>query len=332
LQPSEVIGEYLETSVLRRFPAGRAFATATVFPGIPMDMDSALFIDARERWRGTVWGRQMHTPAFQRAANVGWSGYMFGGVMDLGLKAGFRPRAALESLEPYDAAPRVIPMTLSDVWHFETMACPETDKLCLPLANPSYYEGAFDGEGTSVKGKSLAKESDSHELGFGLSGNFNVTWTYMRPPGEDRTGSCKYNCHHVDNPATINGAKTAWSSEDGFDASPAVGSVGQGGSWPGARYRHAAWATSSSQGHRLYVFGGIGGKYEVLQLSDLWQMSRESVRRDSDGFEVLDQAACGVSWLYLGGDHFGLQVPGAVSVCMPPPPPPPRAAAIAPLR
>jgi hypothetical protein len=310
LQPSDVIEEYLEASVLRPFPAGRAFATATVFSGIPTDMASTEIAGLEKIWGKTAWGRHMDTPAFQRAASVGWSGYMFGGVMGLDLRAGLeRAAPAPEPLGPklYPArggrpggaagrlgVPQVIPMALSDVWHFETTACPDTAKPCF----------AFNAE----RGQTVSSP-DGHELGFGLRGDINVTWTYMNPPSDDRTGSCKYFCHHVDNPATINGAKTAWSSSDAFDAYDAMlGSFGP--SWPGARYRHAAWAVNSmaEQGHKLYVFGGIGGKYEVLELSDLWQMSRENVRRDGAGFEVLNQAGCEVSWLYLGGDHSGFQV------------------------
>jgi hypothetical protein len=195
-------------------------------------------------WRETAWGKAhlSDAPAFRRAENVGWSGYMFGGVMDLD---GFKGRSDVDGVLDLDddvvVVPKVIPvpMKLSDVWHFEMMMCRynETTDQCA---------------------------NSSHELGFGVPGIVNVMWTYMAPPDE-RTGSCDFACQHVDNAATVNGAKSTWSTELGAatprgDAAKAWvaaqellgtplrrrnSSPTSGTSWPGARYRHAAWVVDT---------------------------------------------------------------------------------------
>jgi hypothetical protein len=128
------VAEYLDGTIKRRYPPARAFATATVIPGLPLHPS----IVASHRGRGrsytttvveeTVGAFGIHEPlytqtpcagayntaAFKKAERVGWFGYMFGGATDLGLR-----NSAPERRGELDNAYAKTHL-LSDVWRFES--------------------------------------------------------------------------------------------------------------------------------------------------------------------------------------------------------------------
>jgi hypothetical protein len=277
----------LDRRAEQRYPPARAFATATVMPGVPR-------VTGRDGARDCS-----HVPGFVAAARVGWAGYMFGGVTDLGYQHMVSHNPGLGSDTPR-------PRFFSDVWRFETT-----------------------GGGACGLGYTSSASG-------GLAPGVNITWTYM-PAFAQRAGpACDYACRHLDTaatlysdldqdlldlglpvtfrhagglPVTFSNEKVDFQIEDGAalidlietqheesdepeakdffaQITTAESGAGRGGmrggsenDWPAARYRHAAWGmrgpasamrawaagsreapdTSHLVDHRLYIFGGIGG-------------------------------------------------------------------------
>lgn len=127
------VAKYLDGTIKRRYPPARAFATATVIPGLPLH--PAIVASHRGRAQSytttvveeTVDASGIHessiespcagaynTAAFKKAERVGWFGYMFGGATDLGLR-----NSAPERRGEHDNAYAKTHL-LSDVWRFES--------------------------------------------------------------------------------------------------------------------------------------------------------------------------------------------------------------------
>jgi hypothetical protein len=139
--------DYFDRGLAARWPAGRALAAVVTVPGIPAAGagDPPSFLP-----------RSREDDA---AVAVGWSGYLFGGVIGVPTSAAAAPElppcptdmSVPHVLEPCGGVKLTKPMVLSDVWYFQSTG------------------GGAGGAGFA-----------------GADPSANISWTYL-PPVEGRT-------------------------------------------------------------------------------------------------------------------------------------------------